>query len=238
MLPKSIERLAQKLKQKKQRHALKLFVAEGEKTITDLLATGLTPRHLLSNGERFAYVKNRQEASVEEIKRISSLETADGTLAIFPFPEITVPAKGALALVLDNIRIPGNLGTIIRTADWFGIYHIFCTMGTTDVYNAKTIQSSMGSMGRVKVTYGTSPEVLNELNGYRLLVADTHGTDIKQLAKTPSQRTALIMGSESHGPDAFWKEKAEKVTIPRKGNSRVESLNVAIATAILLQQLS
>lgn len=237
MLPKSIQRLAQKLNQKKQRHQLKLFIAEGEKTIKDLLAEGLVPKHLLSSDTRFETETNYLHISPSDFEQISQLDTADGTLAIFPFPSFT-PTEGNLTLVLDNIRIPGNLGTIIRTADWFGIQHIYCTTGTTDAFNAKAVQSSMGSIGRVKLTYAPAEEILEHLKQHQLVVADMHGTEVKHFSPHASKAIALIMGSESHGPGNIFTEKATALTIPRKGDSKVESLNVGIATAIFLHQLA
>jgi TrmH family RNA methyltransferase len=237
MLPKSIERLAQKLNQKKQRYLHKLFVAEGEKTISDLLREGFVAQHLLSNDDRFSSEQNYLRISDADFQRISKLDTADGTLAIFPFPSLQT-SENTLTLVLDNIRIPGNLGTIIRTADWFGIKQIYCTTGTTDAFNAKAVQSSMGSIGRVQITYASAEGILDALQHHTLLVADMEGKDIKDFTPDPHRKLALVMGSESHGPSAVFTKSATALTIPRKGDSMIESLNVGIATAILLHQLA
>ncbi len=238
MLTKSLERLITKLKQKKHRYATKLFVAEGEKTIQELLQEGLKPLHLLVNDNRFAKVLQRIEVSNADFKTLSNLDTADGTLAIFPFPEFETDKKPPLILILDNLRIPGNLGTIIRTADWFGINTIYCTTGTTDAFNSKSVQSSMGSIGRVQLMYKANEEIAEALSGYTLYCADMDGEELATVSPKKNEKIALILGSESHGPSDFWKGKAKSVTISRKGNSKTESLNVAIAAAICMQHFS
>lgn len=238
MLTKSVERLITKLKQKKQRQALKLFVAEGEKTIQELLQEGLEPTHLLVNDNRFAKVSQRIEVSNADFKIFSSLDTADGTLAIFPFPQFAQTEQPTLILILDNIRIPGNLGTIVRTADWFGINTIYCTTGTTDGYNSKSVQSSMGSIGRVQLVYKNNKQIAEILKDYTFYVTDMNGDALNTVHPAEGEKIALILGSESHGPSDFWKAKAKAVTISRKGNSKTESLNVAIAAAICMQHFS
>lgn len=238
MITKSVERLIIKLKQKKHRYADKLFVAEGEKTIEELLREGLAPKHLLVNDLRFKKVPNRISIGKELFKKLSSLDAADGTLAVFPFPEFYKDTNDALVLILDNVKIPGNLGTIIRTADWFNVTQIYCTIGTTDAYNSKCVQSSMGSIGRVQVTYASEIEISENLKNHTFYCADIQGVNLKDVKPLTDTKVALIMGSESHGPSDFWKAKAETVTISRKGKSKTESLNVAIATAICLQHFA
>jgi TrmH family RNA methyltransferase len=238
MLSKSVERLVNKLAQKKQRYLHKMFVAEGQKTIEELILDGLEPVHLLVSDDRFSDVASRQQLSTKDFGRISKLDQADGTLAVFPFPELEDKGNQKLVLVLDRINIPGNLGTLIRTADWFGIKHIYCVQGTTDAYNAKCVQSSMGSIGRVKLTYDSSENILVKLTDRKLYCADMEGESLKNLASSNNRPMALVLGSESHGPDAFWKKHATAITIDRAPDSKTESLNVGIAGAILMQHLS
>lgn len=237
MLSRTTEKLLRKLAAKKYRWQMKMFIAEGRKVINELLEEGLTLEHLLiKEGSSFFHNAGTIVPS-KEFEKLSQLDTADEVMAIFHIPKMK-NELGNQVLILDKISDPGNLGTIIRTCDWFGIQQIFCTTGTVDVYNSKTIQSTMGSVGRVNVSYASEAEIFEELNSnnFSFWCADMEGENISD-AELP-QKLALVMGSESHGPSDFWKKNSQRVTIPRKGNSKTESLNVAIATAIILGNIS
>ena len=237
MLSRPIEKLLRKLASKKYRWQMNMFIAEGRKVVQELLDEGLKAEHVLvKEGCDFQY-KGKIVLSVSEFNTWSQLSAADEVIAVFHFPKIEV-VESERVLILDRINDPGNLGTIIRTCDWFGISRIYCTTGTVDVYNSKTIQSTMGSIGRVKVSYASQEEIFEELSEKRFFFwcADMEGENLMK-AEVP-KKLALVMGSESHGPSEFWKENAQRVTIPRKGDSRTESLNVGIATAIILGNIS
>jgi len=237
MLSRSTEKLWRKLSTKKYRLQHRMFIAEGKKVVQELMDAGLTVEHLLVREGSSLFPEHSTAIPEKQLEQLSQLHTADEVMAIFRFPEIEVKLNG-LVLILDRVNDPGNLGTIIRTCDWFGIHNIFCTIGTVDVYNAKTVQSTMGSMARVAVHYASQEAVFEELSakGYNFWCADMEGENIAE-AQLP-EKLALVMGSESHGPSAFWKQNSHPITIPRKENSKTESLNVAIATAIILGNIS
>jgi|SRR5690606_2681669 len=237
MLSRTTEKLLRKLATKKYRWQLKLFIAEGRKVVQELLDEGLHVEHIIiKEGSTFAH-KGGAIIPAKEFEKLSQLDTADEVIAVFHFPEVK-ENWGDKVVVLDQINDPGNLGTIIRTCDWFGIQQIFCTTGTVDVYNSKTVQSTMGSAGRVKVSYGPEQEIFEGLKsrGFSFWCADMEGQNLGE-ASIP-EKLALVMGSESHGPSGFWKANSQRITIPRKGNSKTESLNVGIATAIILGHVS
>lgn len=237
MLSRSTEKLLRKLAAKKYRWQMKMFIAEGRKVVQELLDEGLRLEHLIiKEGSAFEH-KDGVVIPVKDFEKLSQLDTADELIAVFHFPELVLE-RGDKVLVLDKINDPGNLGTIIRTCDWFGIKQIFCTTGTVDAYNAKTIQSTMGSAGRVQLTYGSDQEIFEELKatGYSFWCADMEGENLAT-AQIPTN-LALVMGSESHGPSDFWKTNSQKITIPRSESSKTESLNVAVATAIIFGKIS
>lgn len=237
MLSRSTEKLLRKLASKKYRWQLEMFIAEGKKVVQELLDEGLEAEHVfIKEGSSFSHPK-AVSLSVSDFEKISQLSTADEVLAVFQFPKINSEI-GSKVVVLDKINDPGNLGTIIRTCDWFGIQQIFCTTGTVDVFNTKTIQSTMGSIARVNVQYASEEEIYQKFSGagFQFWCADMDGENLSETIIP--EKLALVMGSESHGPSDFWKENAQKVTIPRHENSKTESLNVGIATAIILGHIS
>lgn len=235
MLSRSQQKMLRKLRTRKHRWEQRLFVAEGRKVVEELLNEGLKPEFLLAEKDRGWGDKAAVELEEKEFRELSSLEQADEVIGVFSFPKFQ-QRESKLKLIIDQVRDPGNLGTLIRTADWFGCNKVFCTTGTVDAYNAKTVQSSMGSIARVEVVYADSEEILEKVAADHLLCADMEGEDLNQLKLEGS--IALVLGSESHGPSDFWKQHAREVTIPRQGNSRTESLNVAVAGAIFMAKLA
>ena len=234
MLSTADKKLIRKLRQKKYRWQNGLFVAEGPKVVNDLLQASLPVSKIFATDE--TQWPQAQSVSAKELKEISELSTPNQVLAIFEFPKGGFNANEA-CLLLDGINDPGNLGTIIRTADWFGFRQIFCLPGTADAFNPKTVQSTMGSLARVYLQYAAAESVLEQIEGHRLLVADMEGQKLEKVQKS-TQPTALVMGSESHGPSNFWKERGEAVTISKSGGSEIDSLNVAVAAGIFMSQLS
>lgn len=236
MLSRTQQKLLRKLGSKKYRHQYKMFVAEGRKVLSDLLREGLSLEFLICT-EGSDFEKMGTTVTAEVLKEWSNLETPDEVLAVFRFPEIGNPYS-SLLLILDGVKDPGNLGTILRTCDWFGVTHVYCTSGTVDYYNPKVVQSTMGSIGRIQIHNLNQEQILEELQqrGFHFICAEMDGVPVGEFESTAP--IALVMGSESHGPSDFWKKNAQAITIPRKGNSKVESLNVGVAAAILISALS
>lgn len=226
------------LQDKKTREAEKLFVVEGIKPVSELL--------MHSNFKIKAIYTTRDQAisipdqlphhriSETELERISGLVSPNVVLAVAEMPEPSEDLPNEdLTLILDEIKDPGNLGTILRTADWFGIQHVTASFNSVDLFNPKVVQASMGAVFRVNYKTKDLINYLTELKkaGYELVGADLEGVSIYDFKA--SSKTAIVMGSESHGISPEVKKLLNKsVTIPKFG--KTESLNVAIATGIIL----
>ena len=231
MLSHTQQALLRKLSARKHRWREGLFIAEGRKVVKDLLDAGMKPKFLVAEegsswpADQCIFLSNK------ELRRWSMLETADEVLGVFHFPEFRKGEPSDIVLILDEVRDPGNLGTILRTCDWFGVKEVFCTKGTTDVYNSKSVQSSMGSIARVAVRYAEAEEILAELaETHKLVCADMEGIALNEFE--PAYPLAIVLGNETRGPGSIWKDNAEVITIPSMGGA--ESLNVAIANAVIL----
>lgn len=176
--------------------------------------------------------------SDKELERISTLKNPNQVLAVVKqiiSKELNY-SNEQLSLMLDTVNDPGNLGTIIRTADWFGVNQLICSLNSVDIYNPKVIQSTMGAIFRLNIVYTNLNEALNEFkkNGFDLVSAEMDGESIYETDfKT---KTLLLMGSESHGVDEELSNLTRKITIPAVGQT--ESLNVAMATGIILSHYS
>lgn len=233
MISKADKKLLRKLKQRKFRWLEALFIAEGPKVIEDLRQSGLKAHKIWSID---GALPGSETIDPSDLQEVSQLSTPNQALAIFPFPT-SGDKKGERVLILDKINDPGNLGTLIRSADWFGFESIFALPGTADCFNFKTVQATMGSLARVQIQYLSAQECWEKLPDYRIIVADMTGSRLKNLTP-PQKNIALVLGSESHGPSAFWQTKGHSITIPKKGASEIDSLNVAVAGGILMQALS
>lgn len=220
------------LQQKKHRDLEGLFIVEGDKMVHELI-------HYWSDQiicvctteESFQFDGDVYLTDDKTIKSIGSLSTPNRYLAVVKKP-IYSPSNAGLILALDSIQDPGNLGTIIRTADWFNVDLIVCSKGTVDVFNSKVVQSSMGSIFRVPIVYDDLLQFLNETNlpVYGALLEGEAVYDKK--LESPA---ILIMGNEGSGISDEIKAQVEhKIHIPRFGGA--ESLNVSIATGILLSE--
>lgn len=243
MLSKNEVKYIQSLKAKKQRQEARAFVAEGHKMVLELLAQQRwkvqalygTASFLQGIPKSLALPAKTVEVSQQELERISFLQTPQSCLAVVTIPE-QVPIHfpvGQWSLLLDDIQDPGNLGTIIRIADWFGIGHIFATEHTADVYNPKVIQASMGGFLRVQIHYGPCVEWL-QAQQPMCYVADMHGQSVWQLQQpTPG---VVVIGNEGNGVSKDIVAFASlSVSIPKLGAG--ESLNAGVATGILLSHL-
>jgi TrmH family RNA methyltransferase len=174
-------------------------------------------------------------AGEAELERLSALATPNQVVAIFEKPVFPQPDfnKG-ITLVLDGIQDPGNLGTLVRVADWFGLSTVLCSPDSADVYNGKAIQSTMGSVGRVPVVYADPVAVVSGYTGLRVFATVLAGRDLFAMERT--DRGWIVIGNESKGIRAGLLELAtDRVTIP--GAGRAESLNAAVAGGIVISHL-
>jgi len=228
MLSKQEIKFIKSLSQKKYREENSMFVAEGEKLVTEILSS------------HFEVVKTfyRDEIGEENMSRISLLSSPSPVLAVVKIPEYTevpAPDNSKLALALDSVRDPGNLGTIVRIADWFGIDTIYASEDTVDLYNPKCVQATMGAISRVRVFYTELSEFLSIHHDK----TDIYGTFLG----APSiyevklgKGGIIVMGNESDGiSQSIGKLVTKKIMIPPypADSERGESLNVAIATAVV-----
>ncbi len=237
MITKNQIKLIISLQQKKFRNQYQLFVAEGEKVIRELLNSKFELEHIYCTNAIFNDLKTTKvcEISQSDLKKISALSTANNCLALFKIPENNLLINNDLILVLDDIRDPGNLGTIIRLCDWFGINQIICSLETVDVYNPKVVQATMGSLTRVNINYCD----LNEYLATTTLPIFGTFMDGDNIYKTQlPEKGIIIMGNEANGiSENLEKFIQNRLSIPRFGSiQKTESLNVATATAIVLSE--
>lgn len=235
MLSKSQIKLITSLKQKKYRQQHHLFVVEGIKTIKELLASSLE-LHALYTTELFNIdAENEVLISTSELKRISFLTTPNKALAIFKTPQPNKIETEGLIVVLDAVRDPGNLGTIIRLCDWFGIKDLVCSKETVDCFNPKVIQATMGSITRVNISY---LDLIPFLKTKKVSVFGAFMEGENVYSSHLPEKGVLVMGNEANGISKDIEALiTEKISIPRFGDLQAaESLNVATATAILLSE--
>lgn len=240
MLSKNKIKQISALSQKKQRDEQSVFVAEGPKLVGDLLKTFNCKELFYVSGCEFNTSNNtmHQIVTADELKKISSLVTPQQCLAIFEKPIYSIESnvfETELSLVLDDVQDPGNLGTIIRIADWFGIKNIFCSLHTADVYNPKTIQATMGALAKVKIHYVDIEAFFKQLPKNTAVYGTfMDGDDI--YTQNLENKGLIIMGNEGKGIQAICEQYVNKrLFIPDfpKGEAGSESLNVAVATAIV-----
>ena len=245
MISKNQIKYIRQLELKKYRKREGVFVAEGPKVVGDLLrryqpvAVFATEEWITSTGS--ATGKQVTEITDDELRRISFLQHPQQVLALFPIPASTsAPADLSLityhlslALALDGVQDPGNLGTIIRIADWFGIDTIYCSEDTADAYNPKVVQATMGSIARVNIIYTDLVALLDSLPpSFPIYGTLLDGEDIYQQSLSPEG--IIVMGNEGNGISEPIRQKVNhRLLIPRfREGDTAESLNVAIATAI------
>jgi len=249
MLSKSKIKLIVQLKQKKYREINNMFIAEGTINVLDFLQSDAPLIDLYATKDWMQLhqmqIKNLNSTIVttKELKKISALSTPSDVIGVFSLPDTTFSGNidtDNFTIALDNISDPGNLGTIIRTADWFGIRNIYCSNETVDAYNPKVVQATMGSLARVKVHYTNLKDLLESRpDNLPILGAVLNGTRITEL-KTQSNGIILI-GSEAHGiSKGLLPFVTQKITIPSFNSDSTngpESLNASIATAIICYAL-
>jgi TrmH family RNA methyltransferase len=225
------------LLQKKYRKQEQLFFVEGVKGVQELLDSNFELVELFTtNSELFSVDKSKVYAITEsELQKISALTTPNTCLALFKIPAaVSIEEKGLL-VALDDVRDPGNLGTIIRLCDWFGIKTLFCSEESVDVYNPKVVQATMGSISRVNVVYGNLEQLLTTT---KLPVFGTFMDGNNIYKETLPNEGIIVMGNEANGiSKAIENLVSERIAIPRFGDLQAtESLNVATATAIILSE--
>ncbi|MCM4154818.1 RNA methyltransferase [Gramella sp. AN32] len=235
MLSKNQIKLIKSLSQKKYRKKHGLFVVEGKKGIMEFLNSGFELENLFAKANIFSD-NMATIISENDLGKISNLVSPNEALAIFKIPkESNFDKSSGLILALDGIRDPGNLGTIIRLCDWFGIETLVCSEDTVDCYNPKVVQASMGSLARIKVSYLDLAEFLQQSKMLKY-GAFLEGDNVYR--KDLMDNAILIMGNEANGISEKIEELvSEKINIPQFGkNQNTESLNVATATSILLSE--
>ncbi|MDP2176505.1 MAG: TrmH family RNA methyltransferase [Bacteroidota bacterium] len=240
MISKASVKYIKSLQDKKQRQKYDHFVVEGEKSIAELLKSHFKIHKVFVTDLLLDDYKNTIDnqlifnISKEDLNLISFHQTPQNALAIVEIPkQKTIQVDDGFVLALDEIQDPGNLGTIIRIADWYGIKQIVCSKGCTDVYSPKVINASMGSFVRVNVVYDDILKFAKQFE-LPLLVTTFNGTDVHQFDST--NKGLIVIGNEGHGiNNEIIKQSNFQLTIPKYGGA--ESLNAAISTAIVLDNL-
>lgn len=237
MVGKSEIKLLRSLQLKKFRQQEQCFTAEGIKVISELLNSPfeLVKIYTTHPGDFRVDSKMIREIDEATLKKISALTTPNQAVAVFRMkPEAKLLSKG-LVVALDDVRDPGNLGTIIRLCDWFGVEQLWCSRQTADCYNQKVVQASMGSLARVNISY-VDLEVMLRQTELPVFATAMDGDPVYE-AELPGQ-AVLLMGNEANGvSESLMRLSRRNLTIPRFGRlQETESLNVATATAILLSE--
>lgn len=237
MVTKSQIKLITSLQQKKFRIKHQLFFVEGTKVIQEFYQAGWKLHSLFTTSIISGLPESKTtEISSTDLKKISALKSPNTALAVF---EISAPknyTNKGIQVALDDVRDPGNLGTIIRLCDWFGVQHLICSDNTVDCYNPKVLQASMGSLARVNVLYTKLETFFTNENSLPVYGAFMEGQSVYE-EQLPDE-AILLMGNEGKGiSEQLERYLTKKVSIPQFGNSNeTESLNVAMATSILLSE--
>lgn len=246
MLSKKIVKYIQSLSHKKFRDEENAFIAEGPKVVAEFLSGGdLNCKILCAYGDWLAANKNLlnnilpgniYEIDEMSLQKISFLKTPNRVVAVFgkKLTKKLPRLENKLSLMLDDIKDPGNLGTIIRIADWFGIENIICSENCVDCYNPKVVQSTMGSLVRVDVWYTSLLSFIDEHKNISVYAAALSGISLNDCKKITAG--IILIGNESTGiKEELLNKATQKITIPKYGHA--ESLNAAVATGIILAQV-
>jgi TrmH family RNA methyltransferase len=242
MLVKTQVKYIQSLSQKKLRDEEGVFVAEGPKIVEELLEAGNTDLvQIFAESDWLRKHGSLPQDAVQtvtpaELERISFLQTPHQVLGIFRKPQFPagLSLRNKISLMLDTIQDPGNLGTIIRCADWFGINTVICSRDSADVFNPKVVQSTMAGIARVRVLYEDLPAFLQQHSDIPVYAATLNGTPLPRLGQV--KEGILLIGNESRGiSDELLEMSRHRVTIPRVG--KAESLNAAVAAGIILSHM-
>lgn len=235
-LSKKNIKLLQSLRRKKDRQKMGLFVVEGKKSVKEFMESKKFRLHeIFVTSEFMENYPNATEISLQDLKKVSTLVNPDDCIAVFEIPSRPVSEDTELTLALDRITDPGNLGTIIRLADWFGVKQIWCSHGTVDMYNPKVIQSTMGSLTRVEVLY-MDLELAIQNSDLPVFATAMEGEHVYET--TLPSKAIIVLGNEANGISSeVFSSADKKIAIPRFNNhQKTESLNVAMACGILLSE--
>ena len=229
MISKNQIKFVHQLEQKKYRKKEGLFVAEGPKVVGDLLRAGFNAQEIYATKEWNNNGMHAQEVTDEELRKVSFLQHPQQVLALFEIPSAKLSSDSALSLALDDVQDPGNLGTIIRIADWFGISTIYCSENTVDAWSPKVVQATMGSIARVNIIYIDLKELIQnaKVPVYGTLL-DGQNIYTQEL----SQDGIIVMGNEGNGISQAIRPLINRKLLIPQFHEGPESLNVAIATAI------
>lgn len=217
---------------KKNRIENQLFVVEGEKNVNEFINSDFVIDSVYSIDDSF---KDSFKVSSKELDRISHLNSSNKVLAVVKMPNYDFAKYGNTVIALDTIQDPGNLGTIIRLCDWFGVKEILCSETCVDQYNSKVVQASMGSLSRVKLNYCDLQTELSLMKDYSIISMDMDGVDIKESVDV--DKKVIVLGNEGNGiSNEVLQLSNITMSINKSNNSKAESLNVANACAIALYQ--
>ena len=217
---------------KKNRIENQLFVVEGEKNVNEFINSDFVIDSVYSIDDSF---KDSFKVSPKELDRISHLNSSNKVLAVVKMPNYDFAKYGNTVIALDTIQDPGNLGTIIRLCDWFGVKEILCSKTCVDQYNSKVVQASMGSLSRVKLNYCDLQTELSLMKDYSIISMDMDGVDIKESVDV--DKKVIVLGNEGNGiSNEVLQLSNITMSINKSNNSKAESLNVANACAIALYQ--
>ena len=234
MITKNQIKLIKSLRSKKNRKQSGFFVAEGEKIVDELLKSDLEAVNIFSISEKYKNLKNYISINSTQLKQISNLKSPNKVLGIFKIPANKEIDFNSNIIALEEINDPGNLGTIIRLCDWFGIKNIICSENSVDCYNPKVVQSTMGSISRVSISYMEFDNLISSVS-YNTVAADLNGKSLKEHIFSKNQ--IIFFGNESNGfSQKVTSNIKTKITIQRY-NDNVESLNLASSVAIVLSEL-
>lgn len=235
MITKNQIKLVKSLRLKKNRIQSGFFIAEGEKIVDELIESDLYTVNIFSVSEKYKNLENYVSINSAQLKQISNMKSPNNVLGVFKIPTNPEIDFNSNIVALEAINDPGNLGTIIRLCDWFGIKDIICSNNSVDCYNPKVIQSSMGSIGRVRISYMDFEDLLANTN-YSSVAADLTGVKLNNYSFSKNQ--IIFFGSESNGfSEKLSSGLKNKITIERFNNN-VESLNLASSVAIVLSELN
>ena len=233
MITKNQIKLIRSLSKKKIRKKYKLFIAEGSKVVDELLASNLELDSIYSIENKYEGYDCFFKTNSEKLSMISNLKTPNNVLALFKIPELKEINFGKNIVALENISDPGNLGSIIRLCDWFGIRDLICSLDTVDCYNPKVIQATMGSISRVNITYSDFNFLIKKSKN--LVLADLNGEPLKNYNFKRNQ--IIFFGNESEGISNHLKKVvSDSITIKKYGD-KIDSLNVANSVGIVLSHL-
>ena len=234
MITKNQIKLIKSLRLKKNRIQSGFFIAEGEKIIDELLESKLEVVSIFSSSEKYNISDYYIPISSSQLKQISNLKTPNKVLGLFKIPKSSEIDFNSNIIALEEINDPGNLGTIIRLCDWFGIKNIICSSNSVDCYNPKVIQASMGSICRVNISYMDFHKFLDSKN-YNTVAADLNGQNLRDF--TFSDNQIIFFGSESNGLSKTLSSQMDHNITIQRYNDNIESLNLATSVGIILSEL-